>query len=463
MATYYHSNASLLRFSPLYIRTGALGAVLALIGILCNVYAFTLSRPSGEGVLGASPLNTIQSTAVQIGAMLFSLAALFIIISVVLYKILPDTVRITMMVRRGLFHPSRGNPLHLKEGELLPRIRCEHVGEGLYDLIISAQQGVTTDNLSSSIPSISAALNRRFQRYAVVASETDSAFNFVTFRLNDVQVDRSITFQCVEDMRPQSPTLLSVDKVTSIDLMTSGSILVAGKTRSGKTTGVIALLLQILSCGHDDYGSIVTIIDPKQAELSRLSHTVTLDADGEAQAILAALKNYSATITRRQHILNDLSEERGDVVKWWDAGFHPSFVFIDEYVACRSIFPKKAPKDTDYCLDTFDSLLKRIVTMGASAGCFVIISIAEASVQDGGLPAMLRSAMSTRVLFRPTRAEGLLMWDKEKLDPLPERIYGPGDAWFSSTDGIHDTVSCVHFPKFEFPVYQELGRLLQAY
>ena len=116
-----------------------------------------------------------------------------------------------------------------------------------------------------------------------------------------------------------------------------------------------------------------------------------------------------------------------------------------------------------YCLATFDAYIKRIVTMGASAGCYVIISIAEASVQEGGLPAMLRSAMSTRILFRPTRPEGLLIWDKAKLDTMPERVYGPGDAWFSSTDGLHDTVSYVHFPRMDFPVYRALGQLLAEY
>ena len=109
-------------------------------------------------------------------------------------------------------------------------------------------------------------------------------------------------------------------------------------------------------------------------------------------------------------------------------------------------------------------MIKRIVTPGASAGCYIIISIAEASVQEGGLPAMLRSAMSTKILFRPTRAEGLLMWDAEKLDSfVGDRVYQQGDAWFSSTDGVHDAVSFVHFPHMQFPVYKELGQLLQEY
>lgn len=102
--------------------------------------------------------------------------------------------------------------------------------------------------------------------------------------------------------------------------------------------------------------------------------------------------------------------------------------------------------------------------MGASAGCFAIISTAEASVEEGGLPSMLRAAMGTRILFRPTMAEARLLWPAEKLEAMnANREYGPGDAWFSSMDGVHEAVGYVHFPRLEFPVYAELGRLLGDY
>lgn len=339
------------------------------------------------------------------------------------------------------------------------------MGEGRYDLTISAQQGVTVETIKKAAPAISAALTRHFQRYAVVAATQDTAYNCVTFRLEDVKVGHCITYHNVEAMRPERPTLLTVQDNVSIDLSTSGSVLIAGKTRSAKTTSTIAILLPVLLSGRDKFGSLVTIIDPKRAELSRLPHVVTIDDDGEARAIIEAVRAFANTITQRQDILNNLSDEKGDAVKWYDAGMTPSFLFIDEYVALRSILPKKAAKDDEgYSLDAFDGLLKRIVTMGSSAGCFVIISIAEASVQEGGLPAMLRSAMSTKILFRPTQAEARLIWDKEKLEAMPDgMVYGPGDAWFSSTDGVHEAVCYVHFPRMEFPVYQELGRLLKQY
>ena len=220
-------------------------------------------------------------------------------------------------------------------------------------------------------------------------------------------------------MSPPSAYELRVQDGTNIDLRTSGSMLVAGKTRSGKTTGVIALLIQALLSGPDEYGSQVLIIDPKQAELSRLPHVVSLRPDGDAHAILEALALFAESIKKRQSVLNDRSAETGDAVHWWDAGFHVSVLFLDEYVALRTMFPKRASKeDPDYCLATFDGLVKRIVTMGASAGCYALISIAEASVEEGGLPSMVRSACSTRILFRPTLPEARLIWDADRLADL---------------------------------------------
>lgn len=457
MRTYHHDAAPLAYASP-SVNLLVLGlAALVLGGVLalgCRGLASAASVP----IVGAVGHMIGQAAAVALGAGVVALIS-----AAVVHYWIPDRAKIRHKVRRALCHPSHGNPLGLKDGELLPRVRCRSINNGVYELTVEAKS-CTVEAIVDVASAISTAINGRYAQYAVTQTDADVARNKVTFRLENVLVDHSLTFHDVKEMRPTNPTRLRVQDDAEIDLTTSGSMLVAGKTRSGKTTGIIALLIQVLLAGPDKYGSQIIIVDPKQAELSRLPHVVSLDPDGEARDILQALKSFASSITLRQKTLNDLSEQKGDAVKWWDAGMHPSFLFVDEYVSLRAILPPKAGKDgPDYCLATFDSYIKRIVTMGASAGCYVIISIAEASVQEGGLPAMLRSAMSTRILFRPTRPEGLLLWDKVKLDPLPERTYGPGDAWFSSTDGVHDAVSCVHFPHMEFPVYRELGKLFSKY
>ena len=457
MRTYRHEVGLLSYAAPGVVLLVLGGVALLLAGVLA--LGFRGLAPAADGPLVGAIVRMVGQAAAVVACV--GIGA--VIAAAVVHVLMPDRAKIQRKVRRALYHPAHGNPLRLQEGELLPRVKCKVAHRGVYDLTVTAG-AVTVETIAGAASAISSALNGRYVRYAITQTDTGVAFDKVTFRVEDVLVDRSLTFEKAEDMRPASPTRLQVQAGTEIDLTTSGSMLVAGKTRSGKTTGIIALLLQVLLCGRDEYGSEVIIIDPKRAELSRLPYVVALDEDGEARGILDALKRFSDTIVTRQAVLNNLSEQVGDAVKWWDAGMHPSFLFVDEFVSLKSIFPAKPAKDDpDYCISAFDSYIKRIVTMGASAGCYVIISIAEASVQEGGLPAMLRSAMSTRILFRPTRSEGLLLWDKVKLDPLPERVYGPGDAWFSSTDGEHDAVSYVHFPLMDFPVYKELGQLLTLY
>lgn len=454
----YHHDAAPLAYAPPAVNLLLLGLSALVLGGILALGFHGLASAADVPILGAVVRGMGQVAVAALGIGVVALIA-----AAVVHRCQPASAKIRHKVRRALAHPRYGNPLHLKDGELLPAVNCKDIGGGVYELTIEARSG-TVEAITDAASAISTAVNGRFVRYAVTQTDAGVAHDHVTFRIEDVLIDRSLTFSNVEEMRPASPTRLRVQDGADIDLTTSGSMLVAGKTRSGKTTGIIALLLQALQCGRDKYGSECIVIDPKQAELSRLPHVVTLDESGEARAILEVMKAFSATIVNRQQRLNELSERQGDAVKWWSAGMHPSILFLDEYVALRSIFPAKATKDDpDYCLATFDGLLRRIVTMGASAGCYVIISIAEASVQEGGLPSMLRSAMSTRILFRPTRAEGLLIWDKTKLDTMPERTYGPGDAWYSSTDGIHDAVSYVHFPRMDFPVYKELGRLLSEY
>lgn len=458
MCTYRHE-VGLLAYTSPSVKLLALGSMALLLAGVLALGCRGLAPAAGVPFVGTVGRVMGEATAAVMCAGIVAVIA-----AVAVQVFTSDCAKIQHKVRRAICHPSYGNPLHLQEGEMLPDIACkQRICNGVYSLTISAG-AATVKTIAEAASAISSALNGRYVRYAVTQTDTGVAFDKVTFRIEDVMIDRSLTFTDVAEMHPASPTRLQVQAGTEIDLTTSGSMLVAGKTRSGKTTGIIALLIQVLLAGRDEHGSEVVVIDPKQAELSRLPYVVTLDMDGEARSILQVLKRFASSITLRQKALNDLSEQTGDAIKWWDAGMHPSFLFLDEYVSLRSIFPAKSAKDDpEYCLATFDGLIKRIVTMGASAGCYVIISIAEASVQEGGLPAMLRSAMSTRILFRPTRSEALLLWDKTKLETMPERVYGPGDAWFSSTDGEHDNVSYVHFPRMNFKIYAELGRLLALY
>lgn len=462
MKRFFHTNHNVLYYENPATINVVVGFFFLIIAGILHIFIYGYQRVSNETTLNPSSdfiqnVKRLQECTIVLAVVMFAGALL-------LHFLLPTRIKIKRMVQRGLFYYPLGNPLKLKEGEILPKVKVTDLENGRYEIKIRVT-AFCLDDLSNVSSNISSSINSRFfDRYAVINSDSDVAMNWVKFVVEDVTINHKLMVDSVDKLKTGIQTSLIVQDNTFIDLTTSGSILVAGKTRSGKTTGIISLLLQALQYGRDKYGSEIIIIDPKRAELSRIVHTVTLDEKGEGMAIIEALQRFESAIVSRQKVLNDLSEQTGDAVKWWDAGMHVSFCFIDEYVSARSIFPTKAGKDNpDYTLNNFDSLVKRIVTMGASAGCYIIISIAEASVESGGLPAMLRSAMSTKILFKPTMPEARLMWDSEKLKDFPERNYNAGEAFFSSTDGVNDNVSYVSFPYMDFKVYYELNRLLKSY
>ena len=390
MCRHYDSSASRLRFAPLYVKLCVVGAALALLGSVPLFMVWALRNIPDNYFISAYTIQRAALLMETVGYFTASAGLTIIIASIFVFTLLPDTARVRHSIRRGLCDPAYGNPLHLRDGELLPVVACEEVRKGTYDIKVTAISK-SVDDLLKICSFLSGYLRGRFSNLAITEKNLSPDCSYVTYRVDDVLADKSITYRSVEDMRPASPYKLAVQYGADIDLTTSGSMLISGKTRGGKTTGIIALLLQILLQGRDEFWSQVLIIDPKQAELSRLSHTLTLDEDGEARVILGAIKRFADTIKRRQKVLNELSEEEGDAVHWWDAGMHPSILFVDEYVGLRSILPSKAAKGDDYSLETLDGLIKRIVTTGASAGCYMIISIAQASAGEGGLPTLIKS------------------------------------------------------------------------
>lgn len=444
----YHSKAARFSFAPLWIKT-----------LLLTVGCFFLSI-----VFSCVPANDAITKEVltKISSILFLISFAFSVLATFLRIGYTDEKRIKNQVLRSLLYYRYGNPFCLKDGEYAPRIEVRKINSSKYIVKISTIIAAV-DNIEKISKAISASLNRRFERFAVTLINTDIAQNYVEYTIEDVLIDKSLTFTDVNQMKPLSNTKLWIQKETFLDLTTSGSILCVGKTRSGKTTAIISILLQVLLLGRGKYKPKVLIIDPKGAELSQLPYVVSPDENGNAEAILEALKEFDATRKYHQNLLNLNSRLKGDVAYWWES-FTPSFLFIDEYVACRALFPKKPPnKDSDYCLATFDNYIKSLITMGASAGCFLIISTAEASVEEAGIPSMVKNACTTKLLFKPTVTEGQLIWNSSKLKNFPERIYSAGDCWFSSTDGEHDDVSFCHFPHLEFAAYRELGRLLNEY
>lgn len=462
MLRYYDTDAPRVRWWPLGQRLLVIAGLVLLLAAASLVLAIGATRLAASSVFFTDAANTLSAAFGNASLVLLIVSLFTAALAAVLYMRTTTERRIASAVARAIGDPSRGNPLHLSEGQVLPRVACEASGMGY--VVSVAAYGTTTDRIEQTAAAVSSALRGRLSRFAVVRTEPDIAFNDVRLYLEDMTMKKRIEAASVDDLLSDSPYLLTVQNGTAIDLRTSGHMLVAGRTRSGKTTAVVSLLLQVLHHQGESGDGEVIVVDPKSAELSTLPRAVKPDEDGGGRAILEAMRGFERLRKERQAKLNELQAEKGDAVHWWDAGMSVSVLFIDEYITCRSLFPTRAAKDDpDYCQRTFDDLLKSLITQGASAGCYIILSVAQPSVGEGGIPSLVREACTTRILFRPSLADARLMWSTEEVGCVTERRFSAGDAWFTSTDGKHDAISFVQFPDMgQMRPYAELRRALSS-
>ena len=395
-----------------------------------------------------------------------SISALVFIVAILEYLFRGNKRNIMYSIRKTLCASCFGNPLNLREGEIEPTVTVNKTQKG-YKVTVDCISADFEDVASLEMV-ISGCLRNKYGVYAVVSKEEDLAGRYVDYYIEDVVSSfyKQSIYLSLDDI-PTHRTRIYIRDDVYIDYscVLNSSTIVAGRSRSGKTTAIIStFLLPILKQGKDDFGSIVTIVDPKSAELSLCPYVLSPSSDGSVEHILEAVREFNITRVKRQKIINEFCKSEGRAVKWFDVNMKPCVLFLDEFVSIQDMFPKKASKEKpDYSLSEFQGLLRQIATQGASAGCFLILSTAEASVGTGGLETAVNNACGIRILFKPSMNEARYLWNSNDLEVMRERQYTAGDAWMSADDGINNSVRFIKFPRLEFGEYEALNDLLSAY
>lgn len=308
--------------------------------------------------------NTIIDFSNLIAFFLVSSCASLII--AIIEIVLRSTKRdIKYVVRKGLCASCYGNPINLHEGEIEPSVIVTNTDRG-YKITVDCISA-DYDDVASLETVISGYLRNRYANYAVVSKEEDIAGRYVDYYIEDVvaNYNKQSVYSSADDV-PSHLTKIYIRKDVYIDYarVLNSSAIVAGRSRSGKTTAVIStFLLPILKLGRDDYGSRIIIIDPKSAELSLCPHVLSPAPNGSVEHILNAIRDFNSIRVERQRIINDYCKSEGKAVKWFDVGMKPCVLFLDEFVSIQDMFPKKATKEKpDYSLADFQGLLRHTFT-----------------------------------------------------------------------------------------------------
>jgi len=461
----FTQNPSKLAYCSPATKAVVAGSVTLVITLLIFALEIAVSRLAETLEFLAAFVNTLQQTSV---ILVIITSALFI--SAPIVAILnPDSAKIKRYISRRLLLPCFGNPLGLREGDVLPSIKVKKSKkyDGDFEVYISCISS-SIEKLQSAVSCLSSSLTNNFKNFAVTRVFPDVNMSGIKFIVSNVSKRKQIIINDIAELKHDIATKIKVQQGVDIDLTKTGSMIVSGRTRSGKSTFALSSLLSILMHGPDEFGSSITIVDGKRAELSMLPGVIAPDEDGNVYPVYKALLEFEQAVKLRQRALNDLSKKHGNAVLWHNSKviqMRPSILYIDEYVSLRNLVPRKASKEhPDFDLAAFDSLLLRLFTMASSAGAYVWLSVPIASVGEAGVPTIVRESVSSKILFKPSREAALYLWTAAELDVLTFRDFKAGDAFFSSQDGIHDTPSFVSTPDIcNIDCYKQLGVLLEEY
>lgn len=133
---YFSKDAPRLAFAAPSVQLAALGVALFLSGLGARGLALALEFIPPNLLDDPGTLTESSSAFRSVGAALLASAFLATVLALIIRWKTTDAQRMRIMVRRGLFDYSMGNPLHLKEGERLPPVRCRETELGSYEMVV---------------------------------------------------------------------------------------------------------------------------------------------------------------------------------------------------------------------------------------------------------------------------------------------------------------------------------------
>ena len=130
----YHNDAGPLAYASTDVKLLMFGIVALLVAGVLALGCRGLAPAAGVPLVGAVGRVMGQAAAVGLCVGIASLIA-----AVAVHFWMPDRAKIQHKVQWALYHPSFGNPLHLREGERLPAVVCKNtLRSGVYDLTVTA-------------------------------------------------------------------------------------------------------------------------------------------------------------------------------------------------------------------------------------------------------------------------------------------------------------------------------------
>ena len=130
----YSNNAPAIVHAAPGTKLSVLGAVLLLIAgcllgighLVIELFSPIATDPSG--------VLMVHGRYVTVAIVLCAIGGIAVIVGIAINSKLPASKKLRTRVRAGIFDPRFGNPLHLRDGEVIPRVVCKETKAGKFEI-----------------------------------------------------------------------------------------------------------------------------------------------------------------------------------------------------------------------------------------------------------------------------------------------------------------------------------------
>lgn len=426
----------------------AMTAIAVLVGWFLRVPVASILASIPSVFVTAEQIAVMMNTCRATGAALYLAATLIVIARAVIWAIQHQffkrglryaIVHAYMIYKiKTAFLESPGYSVDLNNQEAdLPCIRAEF-SPNLASGTIKIQNHIKYNSLLEKV-NLSPALGR----YVIVERPyLSDDENWYVYQIENSHVEWRFTFNDYQEFKrhchKQELYTFFIDKRGSLPLC---SMLLVGKTGSGKSYTLYTLILQLLNWRIPP---VLYFADPKNSGLNVMGDRISPQRNAESiEDIIELLERFHAAMQRRKEELKELLKEKLDAdYRHWH--MKPHILIFDELAAFQAVVNTmdKATRDR------VAMLLRNIVFQGRQLGFFLWSVMQKSDAKD--IPTAIRDNLLWKVVLGLAEDTTYVTAFEHSAD-LPKRDFGLGEGLYTYSGRTREP-KVISFPTLNFNI-----------
>lgn len=306
-------------------------------------------------------------------------------------KTLMDEYFIKKSIEKTFCDIQMSNPQKGSKGFLIPDIFVD-LDNTKDELNIKFECLAGMKDFESIADDINASLNGKFAKYKIYKMLADETGNYFNYYLEDALTDKRFIPKTIEELIPNNPYEYRLQKNLAWNIAKQPHGMISGKTKSGKTSVILSIIIQQLLVGADIY-----IIDPKN-EFSAFSFLGQAHIVNDKDSASILLNHAVTLMNTRQIIITEEVRKRGMMgLTGADLNMRPLFIYCDEMGSIVSQFNDTKSKKE------FMGYFQQLVFMGRSALTNIVLATQQPNSNVTGTD--LRLNLSLKMLLGSSTPE----------------------------------------------------------